>query len=48
MRLIKNEIYFKQLYRDVVKMIKKHSKKYNSNIIVHTKKIKNIERFLIL
>ena len=46
MRLIKNEIYFKQLYRDVVKMIKKHSKKYNSNIIVHTKKDKkNIERF---
>ena len=46
MRRIKNEIYFKQLYKDVIKLIKIHSKKYNSNIIVHTKKDKkNIERF---
>ena len=45
-RLIKNEIYFKQLYRDIVKIIKNHSKKHNVNIIVHTKKDKkNIERF---
>ena len=45
-RSIKNEIYFKQLYRDIVKIIKKHSKKHNVNIIVHTKKDKkNIERF---
>ena len=45
-KLIKNEIYFKQLYRDIVKIIKNHSKKYNTNIIVHTKKDKkNIERF---
>ena len=46
MQVIKNEIYFKQLYRDLVKIIKNHSKKHNVNIIVHTKKDKkNIERF---
>ena len=32
MQVIKNEIYFKQLYRDLVKIIKNHSKKHNVNI----------------
>ena len=46
LRRIRNEIYFKSLYKDLIKIMKDHSKNNESNIIVHTKRDKKtIERF---
>jgi glycosyltransferase involved in cell wall biosynthesis len=46
LRRIRNEIYFKSLYKDLIKIMKDHSKNNGSNIIVHTKRDKKtIERF---